>query len=349
MRSGVLTFFAMLLLLPGCRTADHPRAGDSAPEAPPEPYVRIENTDSNLVQLQIALRKFLPARHKGPAIWLAGVSHVGESNYYAMVQEQLDAQTLVLFEGVAGVANGSGTDDKTPAAGAPGAGSETVAAIPQGSEPSLQSSMAAALGLVFQLEAIDYNRPNFRHCDLSVSQIRELIAEQPPAPGEPGAGQSFEGLLELMQGGSWLDSLVRLALRFVGANPKLQGLARLALIDTLDEIQGDPSRFDGLPPDMKQLLDVLVQKRNQNVIEELKTELKDLSREDSVAVFYGTGHMPDLERRLREELHYRPADQLWLTAFAVDLARTRITDSERAFVHNFLKSQLGEPPVQPRK
>jgi len=314
----------------------------------PEPYVRIENTDSNVVRLQIAFRKFLPAHHKGPAIWLAGVSHVGESNYYAMVQEQLDAQTLVLFEGVTGVASGSATDDQTTAPAAPGVGAETATAV-RGGESSLQTSMAAALGLVFQLEAVDYNRRNFRHCDLSVAQIRELIAQQPPVSGEAGAGESFEGLLELMQGSSWFDPLVRVALRLVGANPKLQGLARLALIDTLDEIQGDPSRLDGLPPEMKQLLDVLVQKRNDKVITDLKTELKKLGRQDSIAVFYGTGHMPDLERRLRAELHYRPAGQLWLTAFAVDLARTRITSSERAFVRDFLKSQLGTSSVQPRK
>jgi hypothetical protein len=50
--------------------------------------------------------------------------------------------------------------------------------------------------------------------------------------------------------------------------------------------------------------------------------------------------MPDLERRLRQELHYRPAGQLWLTAFSVDLAQTRITVSERAFLHDLLRHQL---------
>src|SRR3974390_2345140 len=66
----------------------------------PEPFVRVENTDSNLIQLQIAVREFVPARGRGPAVWLTGVSHIGDSNYYAALQQHLDAQTLVLFEGI---------------------------------------------------------------------------------------------------------------------------------------------------------------------------------------------------------------------------------------------------------
>ena len=339
MRLAGLSLVGFLLVLTGCSTSERANSRAAAASASPEPCVRIDTTDSNLVQLQIAVRKFVPARRKEPIIWLVGVSHIGQSNYYAVLQKHLNAQTLVLFEGVGGP---SGGDGEARAGGAPPADSTPPAdaSAAGGNASSLQSSMAAALGLVFQLEAIDYHRPNFRHCDLSVGQIRTLIAEQPPVPGEAGASQSFEGLLEMMQGGSWLDSLVQIGLRFIGANPKLQGLAKLALIDTLGEIQGDPSRLEGLGPEMKQLLDVLLQKRNQKVMKELSKELDQLGRHDSIAVFFGTGHMPDLERRLRQELHYRPADELWFTAFSVDLAQTQITPSERAFLHDLLKSQL---------
>jgi hypothetical protein len=348
MRSGVYVLLAALLLTAGCSTSRSAKAGAVTAPPSPEPYVRIDNTDSNLVQLQIAVRKFVPPHRKEPVIWLAGVSHIGQSNYYAVLQRHLDAQTLVLFEGVGGPPDadaGSKPGTAGPLASAPGADASAAG----GGASSLQSSMAAALGLVFQLEAIDYRRPNFRHCDLSVGQIRELIAKQPSAPGEPGAGPSFEGLLETMQGGSWFDALVQVGLRFIGASPKLQGLAKLALIDTICEIQGDPSRLQGLPPEMKQLLDVLLQKRNQKVMADLGGELKKPRPHDSIAVFFGTGHMPDLERRVRQELHYCPGSQLWLTAFSVDLARTRITPAERAFLHDLLKHQLEQLQSRPGK
>src|SRR5437899_12329227 len=92
----LLTVFAW-----GCSTVqkNSPRPKPQAPVSP-QPYVRIFQADSNTVQLQIALRKFMPERGRGPAVWLTGVSHLGESNYYAALQRHLDNQTLVLFEGI---------------------------------------------------------------------------------------------------------------------------------------------------------------------------------------------------------------------------------------------------------
>lgn len=347
MRLGVLCLIAMLWLVPGCSAPERTQTRDvAAASLAPEPYVRIDNTDSNRVQLQIAVRKFVPPRRRGPVLWLAGVSHLGESNYYAALQKHLDAQTLVLFEGVGGQSD-EGPTQTTGEVTSPDLAAQTEPSDDRNRASSLQFSLAAALGLEFQLEAIDYRRPNFRHCDLSVGQIRDLIAEQPRVAGEPGAGQSFEGLLKMMEGGSWLDSLLQIGLRFISANPKLQGLAKLALIDTIAEIQGDPSKLQGLPPETKQLLDVLLQKRNQNIVASLRNELKELKREDAVAVFYGTAHMPDLERRIREEFRYVPAGELWLTAFSVNLAQSRITPTERAFLHDLLKSQMEQLQTRP--
>jgi hypothetical protein len=341
MRFAVLLVFGWLLT--GCAGSlrKSPEVATAQTSAP-EPYVRIGDTPSNLVELQIAVRQFLPERHRGPELWLVGVSHIGSSNYYAAVQKRLDEQTLVLFEGVSGASDAEDTvaqPERTPTS-RPAAPAEAG-----GAQTALQVSMATALGLEFQLEAINYNRTNFRNCDLSVPQLRALIEEQPKTPGEAGAGPGFEGLLQAMQGGSLLDSLVKLGLRFVAANPKLQGLAKLALIDSISEIQGDPSRLQGLAPDMKQLLEVLLQKRNQNILSHLKTELPRRRRADSVAIFYGTGHMPDLERKIRDSLHYHPSSEFWLTAFSVDLFQADISQAEREFLHRLIRSQLQQMSV----
>jgi hypothetical protein len=151
-----------------------------------------------------------------------------------------------------------------------------------------------------------------------------------------------------MEGNSWFDALLRVALRFLGANPKLQAFGRLALIDLLGQIQGDPSRLEGLPPDLKQLLEVLLQRRNEKVIADLKSELPRVGRKGSIAVFFGTGHMPDLEKRLRGELRYRPAKEIWFTAFQVDLALSKVSPSERAFIDDLIKWQLKETAKQSR-
>jgi hypothetical protein len=327
---------ALCILLLGC-SVGKPVAQAAAKD--PEPYVRVSNTDSNLIQLQIAVREFVPARGHGPSIWLTGVSHIGDSNYYAALQQHLNARTLVLFEGVSAnshhpaemkVAKTSGTGATSAPAGGPSP--DEVG--------GLQSSLASSLGLVFQLTAIDYQRPNFRNCDLSIPELRQLLAEEETTAGSPGAGESFESVLQLMQGGSFLDSVLQVGLRFLGASPKLRALGRLALIDVIGDIQGDFAQLRGLPPEMKQLLQVLLERRNQKVVTELKNELGQIDRKGSIAVFYGTGHMPDMEQRLTRELHYRPAVQQWFTAFSVDLAQSGVSESERQAVRTLIKRQL---------
>jgi hypothetical protein len=325
------------LLVQGCAGGKIQRATAMA-DLPPQPYVRVGQLSSNQVQLEIAAREFLPARRGQPVIWLTGVSHIGDTNYYAALQKHLDKQTLVLFEGVgAAEANAAGPSKFEAKNSSPASPAVMESSDSRG---SLQSAMAASLGLVFQLQAIDYRRTNFLNSDLSVSQLRDLMNEQQSGSDQPAGSASFDNLLQLMEGGSWFDTLLQAALRLLGSNPKFQALGRLALIDLLGQIQGDPSHLQGLPPEMKQLLEVLLQRRNEKVISDLKARLPQLKRHGSIAVFFGTGHMPDLETQLRKNLHYLPAREVWFTAFGVDLEASRITKSERDFIDNLVKWQL---------
>ncbi|MDX1564919.1 MAG: type II secretion system protein GspG, partial [Phycisphaeraceae bacterium] len=85
-----------------------PAAAVQAQEKPkpadqPKRYLRVVSTPDH-VRLEVALRRFVPAEGDGPALWLSGVIHIGEAAYYKKVQKHLDAQDLVLFEGVGGPA-----------------------------------------------------------------------------------------------------------------------------------------------------------------------------------------------------------------------------------------------------
>jgi hypothetical protein len=208
-------------------------------------------------------------------------------------------------------------------------------------------NLAKSLGLKFQLEAIDYTSPRFMNSDLCVHEVRDLLAEQ------EGAAKGFEGLLDAMQGDSLLSGVMKLGLQLLGTSPKLQALGKLALIETLAAIQGDPSQIPGLDRDTRKLLEVLIENRNQRVVDDLVPEMKRLRRSDSVSIFYGTGHMPDLEKRVRDQLGYRPAGELWLTAFSVNLATAGVSPAEREFIHNVVQKQLAElrdaQPNRPNK
>jgi len=166
------------------------------------------------------------------------------------------------------------------------------------------------------------------------------MAKQPGSTKEAGAAEGFESLLEVMQGNSLWSGLAQLGLSFLSSSPKLQAFGKLALIEMLGQMQGDPQRLQGLPPQIHDLLTVLIQKRNEKVLRDLKVAAAKTARNSSIAVFYGTGHMPDMEIRLRQQLNYRPVEQIWLTAISVNLAESEISPAEWGFIRSLIRRQF---------
>jgi hypothetical protein len=329
---------ALTLEWAGCSTPP------PAAEAPaPHPYTRIANPDADTVQLQIALRKFVPARHRGPVIWLAAVMHVGEPDYYRSLQHFLDNQTVVLYEGVNAEAHPRHVHD--PPAAASHGPKPLAAPTDTHAGYSMQSTLAHSIGLVFQLDAIDYDRANFLNSDLSVLQIQRIMAGGQPltAPGQGGgSNSSFDTLLQIMDGSSFLGSLFKVGMQIIAASPQLQAVAKLTFIEAIGRLKGDLSDVQGLPPEWKQLIRVLIQARNQNLVADLKDELKKVPRSGSIAVFYGAGHMDDLEKRVTGGLHYRPSDETWLPAFSVNLRQSGISPVEAQIMRNLIKAQVDQ-------
>jgi hypothetical protein len=324
---------AALPLWFGCKSAAPPPSPSQSASQPAAiavvnagPYLRIATPRTNVTQLQVAVRQFVPHERPGPVVWLAGVSHIGESNYYARLQKLLDVQDLVLFEGV--------TDRASRAAGRP--------AFERSDEElgSLQNTMAESLGLAFQLDSIDYARPNFRNSDLTVEEIAQLIAREGPAGKPSKTAQEFQKLLEMMQGDSLIGALITAGMKLIGSSPKLQAMMKLAMIEVLGRFKGDMSQFQGLPPEWQRLIEILLRSRNDAVLKDLQAELRQRSPAKSIAIFYGAAHMEDLERRLMGELNYRPAREEWVPAFSVDLQKAQITEAELTFVRSLVDWQM---------
>ena len=312
--------------------------GPRAKSAAPAPYMRVVQTEDGAIQLQIALRSFTPPRPTAPVIWLAAVAHIGDSNYYHALQRRLDEQPLVLFEGVGRPDAGDDAPAKPDVAGRPHNPWMRHAA-----DDSLQSTMASSLGLVFQLEAIDYDRPHFRNSDLSLRQIQRLLTGPPgKAAGDTGTkpNAQFIALMQVMDGHSLLGMIAQFGMRLLGSSPKLQAMTKLMLIEIFGQLNGDFTKMGAASPEIKELLRVLIESRNQIVLEDLKVELKKDRPPASLAVFYGAGHMGDLQKRLVRELRYRPGTDVWLTAFSVNPSQTGLSASDVNLVRSMVKWQL---------
>jgi hypothetical protein len=129
-------------------------------------------------------------------------------------------------------------------------------------------------------------------------------------------------------------------MKLIGSSPKLQAMMKLAMIEMLGRFKGDMSQFQGLPPEFQRLIEILIRARNDVVVKDLQAELKRRSPAKSIAIFYGAAHMEDFERRLTQDLNYRPARDEWFPAFSVDLQKAQVTDSELNFVQSLVDWQM---------
>jgi hypothetical protein len=319
------------LALSGCTT---PGGRQAAGPSPSGPFMRIARPDTDTVRLEIALREFVPRHGKGPVLWLVGVSHLGDTNYYAALQRHLDAQSLVLFEGV----DNEDHDLKRKLSARPADGQ------PVTERASLQTTFARSLGLAFQMDAIDYDRPQFRNSDLTIEQLYALMQRGRTVVTNAGDGAGgpnpLDQLISVMDGSSFLGAAIQTGLRIIGSSAKLQAMTRLALIETLGQFDGNVSEMKAVPPELKELVVVLIEERNKHVVRDVKAALQTTSHRKSVAVFYGAGHMTDLERRLVTELGYRSKRDIWLPAFSVNPRAAGLSAAEVEMVRGLVQWQM---------
>ena len=93
-------------------------------------------------------------------------------------------------------------------------------------------------------------------------------------------------------------------------------------------------------PEVRDLFDVILTQRNAVVIQDLRTQLGKLGPGQTVAIFYGAAHMDEIAQRLRDELHYVPANTEWDTAFAATSAESGINPAQVRMMLEMLRTQL---------
>ncbi|GJQ28211.1 MAG: hypothetical protein HBSAPP03_00950 [Phycisphaerae bacterium] len=358
-------------------------------------YVRaVDAHDGNSRQLQVAVRTFAPKDGAGPLVQMVGVVHIGDKAYYDQLQQYLDAQTIVLYEGVkpAGAGDTQGTDEdkakittarqrmlailiarhrrehkqlpesiEACTAGLAGTlGRIAAAAVndawgrpmrydvvttAEGSKfeiesygsdgvaggeghaadlrfsaqkpltrrevsaagEGIQTQLAEALGLVFQLSAIDYTRPSWKNSDLSVDEVEARLEAK-------GAGG--EALFQMLDGSSAMAMMGGAVLKMIGSSPEMSFMAKMMLVEALPA-SDDMTKAAGA--EMGALMEVIIVDRNAAVLADLKAALAEHPQAESIALFYGAGHLPDLERRLEADFGYAYKESRWFTAIDVDL------------------------------
>lgn len=305
-----------------CAALNLPTSTGISQEKEAADYIRFQvaATESDSDKLQTAVARF----QRGDTIVdLIAAVHLADKEYFNRLNLLLRTYNVVLYEMVGG---------RFPAKAPQGPKGELSGVR------SVQQMATQILDLEFQLDKINYRMPNFVHADVTMAQYQRLkkeknqnmatllgrvmkIAESGNLPGIPAgeaaAGDFLTSLLAALSSG---DSM-SLKRQFAPILSEAESMIAL--------IEGE----DGT---------VLVSERNKVVIAKLKeTLVKRSGQKGKIAIFYGAGHMPDLENRLIAE-GFKKKKLVWLDAW--NLAEKPVDPTAPPATTNMLSQLLRENP-----
>ena len=256
-------------------------------------YVRVvRDKEAKKGSLDTAVRKFVG--ENGVCVDLVGAIHVAEKSYYKELNKLFEDYDVVLYEVVAE----EGTRPEP---------SEKDEKMPSSVIGFAQFQFANLLGLVHQLEHIDYKKENMVHADLSPKEF----AEAQKARDDGFAAMYFRQVGFSMARNNPKETDTddsKVILAFFKKNRKRalkDALAdQFATMDSEDAMRGTS---DGTS---------IITDRNNRVLEKLKGILDDGSKK-KIAIFYGAAHLPEFAEKLQSDFNLKPQDDqtLWLKAW----------------------------------
>lgn len=249
-------------------------------------YLRLTRDGKKLVSLDTATVRFVPKDGKpGPTVDLIGVVHIAEDDYYKQINKQFEGYDAVLYELIA-----------------PKGAKVKAGGKPNNAVSGMQHVMKDMLGLEFQLDHIRYNAGNMVHADMTPDQLAKSMKDR---------DESF-------------FKMYMRAMSFAMQNPQANAGGELNLLFALFDKNRDLALKRALAEqfeNMEQMLGALegpngsslIAERNKVALKVLKDEIA--AGKKKIAIFYGAGHMNDMERRLLEDFELVRGQETWLPAW----------------------------------
>jgi hypothetical protein len=261
------------------------------PDAKPK-YLRItRDADDQPLALQTAIVEFVPADDPQGDLHvdLIGAVHVGEKSYYEALNKAFEGYDVVLYELVA--------PDGTR--------------VPKGGKPSghpvalLQNGLKGMLGLEHQLEQVDYTKENLLHADMSPEDFAKSMEER---------DESFLGMFARMWGQAIAQQSTQknrtsdfdvLAAMF---SPNRSFAMKRIMAEQFENVGGVMEALEGKDGS------TIITERNKVALKKLAEQIAGGKKK--IAIFYGAGHLGDMERRLlSEEFGLKRSGEKWLDAW----------------------------------
>ncbi|MCA9275579.1 MAG: type II secretion system protein GspG [Phycisphaerales bacterium] len=199
-------------------------------------------------------------------------------------------------------------------------------AKPKQSPEGIQTQLANALRVSFQLDEMDTTNPNWINADMDVNELQHALSEY---------GEDSLAILDMLGGESISAKIAGFILGFVERSPQLSSMMKLMMMDLLAFAETS----DLLQQQGDAMHQVIVVGRNQVVIEDLKATIDAHPEYKDIAIFYGAGHMAGLENDL-VEMGYEPGEDYWVEAMRVNTNETGLNAVQVKMMRNMIKSSL---------
>lgn len=247
-------------------------------------------------ELQTAVVSY--RNQQGIMVDLVAAVHIADTEYYQQLNDYFTSRDRVLYELVA-------EENEVPSLGT-GSGSRSPLGF-------IQQTLANFLRVSFQLQQIDYTAPNFRHADLTPSQLREIMQSKNENFFSMFLSLALAQSAELQSPGATSS-----------ATPTLTMMAIMNALNAENQNDAFKSLFaeelgrsggDIVGPVLQEQLTILGD-RNKVVLNTLRDTLLE-PQVRTVSIFFGAAHMSGLERELTESMGFERVEHNWRAAWTI--------------------------------
>jgi len=235
----------------------------------------------------------------GVSVDLIGAIHIADAAYYKELTQLFTGYEALLFELV------DGQKLKKDLSGE----GETEPSTPDAAGVILHSMMKNAgtfLQLQFQSDGIDYHTENFVHADVSWARFVELQDEMGESWGslmQKAMRAELERQSKLKKGEQMRFGMILAGVFGEPSALKVAMAKQMASADDLAEIFENEEGGS-----------VIIGERNKRALEVLDEEVE--AGKKKLGLFYGAGHMPDIQKRLETD-GWKRVSEKWIAAWLI--------------------------------
>lgn len=261
-------------------------------------WVRLKHgANKDVLGMQTAIVRYVSQSPGGLAngapveVDLIGAVHIGDTAYYKQLNELFKQYDALLYELVAPegtkVEKGRGTSNEHPVG-------------------AMQNLAKNVLELDHQLAEVDYSQPNFVHADMSPDDFQKAMADRNDSFLKMYFRLIGAAMAHQTEAGSKGDAtdIELLAALFAPDRPRR---LKIVMAKQLADMENLMVSFGGEEGS------VIITDRNKKAMEVLQQQLAHGKKK--VGIFYGAGHLNDMDKRLRKDFGLQPKSISWLTAW----------------------------------